>query len=362
MRSQPQIRLHTGYSSAGCGGLRTRLGLQTDPPAVSARAPAVPSWLLIVAEKRGGRHADQKGRFNKCQRKLGIDKISDMTEQSNSDAQRPASLFHYTNASGLLGILNDSLIWASDLRFLNDAQEMTYALDLFKHSLDEMVNPALDPSHPVHEHAESFGAVFESYKSMVRAEMGGASFSIYVACFCEFGDLLSQWRAYGSDHGYAIEFKTAALNAAIGETAGYPPARMLAPVHYGVKAAASALVTAVKDVTKDTNLGHVGVHAHYMALRLSALLATVKHPGFREEREWRTIAGFEKYDHGLTKFRSSSMAIMPYIEIPFPRDAIISIRVGPGRHTDIRKQGVQQLVDKADYKAEVLSSEVPLRS
>jgi hypothetical protein len=33
------------------------------------------------------------------------------------------TLFHYTTAAGLLGILNSSTLWATDLRFLNDAQE-----------------------------------------------------------------------------------------------------------------------------------------------------------------------------------------------------------------------------------------------
>lgn len=288
--------------------------------------------------------------------------MRNVPKQSDLDVQRPASLFHYTDAGGLLGILNSSLLWASDLRFLNDAQEATYALDLFKDSLSEMENPALDASHPVHEYFEDFGVAFERYKELVAAELGGPGFSVYVTCFCESGDLLSQWRAYGSDHGYAIEFKTAALDAAMEKVEGYSHATMLAPVRYGVEAAATVLTTALEDVSKDTNLGHVGVHAHLMALRLSTLLATVKHPGFSEEREWRAIAGFEMGYRGLARFRSSPIAIIPYMEVPFPRDAVISIRVGPGRHIDVRQQGVQQLLDSLDYKADVLFSEVPLRS
>jgi hypothetical protein len=37
-------------------------------------------------------------------------------------------------------------------------------------------------------------------------ELASPDFLVYVTCFCESTDLLSQWRAYGSDHGYAIEF------------------------------------------------------------------------------------------------------------------------------------------------------------
>jgi hypothetical protein len=40
------------------------------------------------------------------------------------------TLFHYTTAAGLLGILNTANIWATDLRFLNDVQEAVYAYDI----------------------------------------------------------------------------------------------------------------------------------------------------------------------------------------------------------------------------------------
>jgi hypothetical protein len=41
------------------------------------------------------------------------------------------TIFHYTTATGLLGILQKFTLWASDLRFLNDAQEAVYALPAF---------------------------------------------------------------------------------------------------------------------------------------------------------------------------------------------------------------------------------------
>ncbi len=186
--------------------------------------------------------------------------------------------------------------------------------------------------------------------------------SVFATCFCEFGDLLSQWRGYGTDHGYAIEFRTDALESAVDGIANYPPSRMLMPVRYGIDAANQIVSTALHDVSQDTNLGHYGVHAHYMALRLSTLLGAIKHPGFSEEREWRVIAAFERHQLEGIQFRSSSMAIVPYIEIAFPYDSIVSVRVGPGRHVEVRQQGVQRLLRSLGYDAEVLCSDVPLRT
>lgn len=63
-----------------------------------------------------------------------------------------------------------------------------------------------------------------------------------------------------------------------------------------------------------------------------------------------------------TRFRTSPMAIVPYIEIPLPDGAIRSIRVGPGNNIEVREAGVRRLLKSVGSEAEVLRSEVPLRS
>jgi hypothetical protein len=57
------------------------------------------------------------------------------------------TLFHYTSATGLRGILQSLSLWASDLRFLNDAQEAIYALDLVVDAVRNIDNPVKEPSH-----------------------------------------------------------------------------------------------------------------------------------------------------------------------------------------------------------------------
>ncbi len=281
------------------------------------------------------------------------------------------TLFHYTTAAGLLGILDSSGFWATDLRFLNDAQEAVYARDLFVGAARSVDNPALQAGHPLHDTAKEFGEAFAGYKKLVARDINSPNFAVYVTCFCESGDLLSQWRAYGSDHGYAIEVKTDALKTAVQQIAGSAtplphgdePAEMsLMQVRYGPDAAADIVSTAMREMSEDTNLGHVGVHAHMMALHLTAMLAGVKHPGFQEEREWRVVAVFEGEGPKHVKFRSTPMAIVPYIEVPLPKDAIVTIRVGPGRHVDVREAGVRRLLRTVGCEAPVLHSEVPLRT
>jgi len=289
--------------------------------------------------------------------------------KEDSTIPKTSTLFHYTTAAGLLGILSTSTLWASDLRFLNDAQEAIYAQDLVADAVRGMKNPVLDPAHFAYGMGEPAVETFAQYQGFVLDALNSAQYGVYVACFCESGDLLSQWRGYGSDHGYAIELNTDALTTALGGLNTYPPATGLEQVRYGSDAAADVVSLAVEAVG-DFNLNHPGVKAEYKALHLSALLATIKHPGFREEKEWRLYAAFESYQQGptvepvsheKTRFRSTPMAIVPYIEVKLPSDAIVTVRVGPGNSTDVREAGVRRLLTSFSSNATVLRSDVPLR-
>jgi Protein of unknown function (DUF2971) len=281
----------------------------------------------------------------------------------------PSTLFHYTTASGLLGILSSSTLWASDLRFLNDTQEAIYAQDVIVDAVRGMKNPVLNPGHFAFGRDQREVDRFAQYQGFVLNALDTAQYGVYVTCFCESGDLLSQWRGYGSDHGYAIEFGIDALITALDGLHTYPPATGLEPVRYGNEAAADVVSLAVEAVA-DFNLNHPGVKSEYKALQLSALMATVKHPGFREEREWRLFAAFDSFQQGPlvepiysepTRFRSTRMAIVPYIEVGFPIDAIVSVRVGPGNSTDVREAGVRRLLKSFGSNATVSRSDVPLR-
>ncbi|MDQ6855008.1 MAG: DUF2971 domain-containing protein [Actinomycetota bacterium] len=278
------------------------------------------------------------------------------------------TLFHYTTAAGLLKILQSSSLWASDHRFLNDAQEALFARDLLVDAVRTMDNPVRSPDHWAHDLGEDAATTFANYQGFIVDELGSSGFGVYVACFCESGDLLSQWRGYGTDHGYSIEVTVDALEATLSGLSTYAPATGVAQVRYGTDAARDVVDAALRSVA-DFNLNHPGVKAHYKALELNSMLARIKHPGFAEEREWRLVAAFEIFDEPIgqvederTKFRSTPMAIVPYIELDLPLDAIVSIRVGPGTNVDVREAGVRRLLKALGSRAEVLQSDLPLRA
>jgi hypothetical protein len=58
--------------------------------------------------------------------------LLELTKVRTIDLVRPKSLFHYTTAEGLYGILNSKRLWASHIFYLNDAMEFKYAVKLLK--------------------------------------------------------------------------------------------------------------------------------------------------------------------------------------------------------------------------------------
>jgi hypothetical protein len=103
--------------------------------------------------------------------------------------QRPDdTIYHYTNASGLIGILKTRAIWATSHLHLNDGLEFEIAAKLFREELEH--SSLTEKQHQV---------FWELIKQMQEPR--------FILSFSQHRDRLSQWRAYctGGD-GYALGF------------------------------------------------------------------------------------------------------------------------------------------------------------
>ncbi|HET8798761.1 MAG TPA: hypothetical protein VFO89_13795, partial [Thermoanaerobaculia bacterium] len=58
----------------------------------------------------------------------------------------PSNLYHYTTADGLRGILTHGHIWATNVRYMNDRSELTYAREVV---FDELNRAVASCDHPV---------------------------------------------------------------------------------------------------------------------------------------------------------------------------------------------------------------------
>lgn len=282
-----------------------------------------------------------------------------------------ALLYHYTTAEGLLGIVGSNTLLATDAEFLNDAQEMQFgratvheALLARAAALDPRPNPMLDTSEA------SRAMVIRSAADHLVSPVGGATepkwYAVYVACFCEDGDLLSQWRGYGKGGGYALGFDAEVLSSATlgdGLPSHYGPS--LIKVRYGVDQV-DRVATEVLAVVGQTATGHPGVHGFFEAgQHVLPALASVKDPAFREEQEWRIVVSSERTG---VRFRQTPVSIAPYVVLQLPTDALRAVIVGPGPHADLRRDAVERLVTGRRFEflvelpeVEVSESSAPFR-
>jgi hypothetical protein len=254
----------------------------------------------------------------------------------------PERLYHYTTAEGVLGILTNSQLFASDLRFLNDARELTFARDVvvarLRQAADELAANPDDDSGAVQARVDLMR--YCAYE----AERVTEWLQVFVTCFCEQGDLLSQWRGYGQLAGYAIGFDRAELEASA------KPPTTLRKVIYGEEAAPK-LTTMVQAIIDHPAMAHTVSRGAAMAEReVIPMVVHVKDSAFSDEKEWRLATTRYTYNAGANDaedevyHRAGRLGITPYVKMPFERSALREIRIGPGPYPKLRQQGVESLL------------------
>src|SRR5258708_2424958 len=104
----------------------------------------------------------------------------------------PEGLYHYTNATALMNIFRTKQLWATNAVYTNDRTEVAHSLvQLMRIVGEDLKDRRTDPA------ADTMLMVVEEFYTIVEA---------FLVCFCTSDDLLSQWRGYGQQGGYAIGF------------------------------------------------------------------------------------------------------------------------------------------------------------
>lgn len=260
-------------------------------------------------------------------------------------------LYHYTTAAGLNGILTSGSIYATDAEFLNDAQELRYGRPELCAAL--MAELGLSPGMVLGQLDGPAGrsgriAVALSYLADDSVERSAAFEPVFVTCFCQDGDLLSQWRGYGGPGGYAIGFDTAVLARLVDADSSCVGVQ---PVQYGPAAVEAMVQRVIDSFRPDPPISRSGSTLSIEGWRhtngfVLAQLATIKHPAFGEEAEWRIIARAAPSEQQI-RFREGTLGLIPYRSIDLGA-AIREIVVGPGTDQRTRELGVRRLLQAHD--------------
>lgn len=269
-------------------------------------------------------------------------------------------LYHYTDSGGLAGIVGSSTLWATNVAFLNDTQEMRFGANLLAAQIEkERVlqfrwgTDSLSPGENLR--ADQLRQYFEETYVPERVIHGP-----YVVCFSREGNDLGQWRGYARA-GYAIGFDRTELFDQTKPSS--PPKLEIRPVIYGNDALSKAysyalqIVEYAKTIEGDRRLTDDEVAK--LAAPPETDVPYFKHAAFAAEAEERLIVNHLRD----VKFRSSDIGLTPYREVDINLSAIREIVIGPGPNQQIRSNAVRVLLDLhfpcSDIK--IIESEIPFR-
>ena len=112
-----------------------------------------------------------------------------------SPPERTGNVYHYTNAQGLLGILQSGSLRASHFLAMNDFSEVRYAIQVATQVIDTVRKGAAQEIRDSLFYWLDVVQTTDKFKTP------------YLACFCDRDNLLSQWREYGAGgDGFALGF------------------------------------------------------------------------------------------------------------------------------------------------------------
>jgi hypothetical protein len=215
-----------------------------------------------------------------------LDGITERLADRAAMAAVPSTLFHYTNAAGLTGIVASGRLRLSDIFNLNDPSEMRHGVQFALRALQEAAAGG-------HRGAKLF---VWKFSEQLTGDIEGVSRQ-FVACFSPRGDDLSQWRAYADNgKGYALGFDGPRLEAAFGKL---PHLTATFAVNYDEsllrEAVAQIAIEALRVAEFPVGKGYDGpalsAFLHALSVQTSnAILYTAmyfKHPAYEIEREYR---------------------------------------------------------------------------
>ena len=231
-----------------------------------------------------------------------------------SDINDYGDVYHYTNSDGLLGIMKSQKLWATDSTFLNDSQEIKHGLEIAEKVILDFEKNTTCP-------------LSKKILNCIKEWIYKYSDEIYIACFSESGDLLSQWKGYGSyGEGVSIKLDSRKL---LRKERKFPFVNIaIKKVIYEIDVQNEIITSKInstleqarkilceypshEDAVIKASAGSAAYYIKNMAVRF-------KNSAFSEEKEWRAIYSNSSHsEEGLQfiNFRVANSEIVPYIEL-----------------------------------------------
>lgn len=224
-----------------------------------------------------------------------------------------AQFCHYTTVSGLQGILRDRCLWMGHVSTFNDPNEIQYGQRLASDMLNGTMQSVTSPKT----------REFLNHLLTQVYILGKSHYQVFVTCFCESDNLLSQWRAYTDKGiGYCLTFvfteqtRLGASAMSQDEGPGFFLRRIIYKPEEQRDLVRRYLQVTVEAVEKALLVQH-DIEPVVMAVEacnvLLDMLVCFKHPAFEEENEWRLVrVTLPEHESEQIGFRERNGLLIPY--------------------------------------------------
>lgn len=294
--------------------------------------------------------------------------------------QKPL-LAHYTSIGALEAILRNNEFWFSNPLYMNDLEEVRFGINEGVNAF--LSSSALEDACGTKERAALLRHNFSFCHQKFDSEH---VIDTYVFCLSEHDPadhdgMLSMWRGYAANgNGAAIVFDTGKLSPRDDTPL------IIARVDYASTDARRQWIAEKIDILarslRSTGIPddklYVPAFAFFERLKTFALFT--KHPGFREEREWRAVymperdlqkAFADMIDYAITsrgiepKLKFKVQPLAGFIEDDVSLDKIIDrIILGPTLSSPLGQASVAKMLDRIApaLKTRVVASSIPFRA
>lgn len=243
-------------------------------------------------------------------------------------------LFHYTSVDSLDKIIGSNCLLASSVSYMNDSSEFEYALKLTCNVLKKKASGESEPLTSILY--ESLLETFAKYTDTI--------VPLFIVSFSEEQNSLSQWRSYTPyGKGVSIEFKPDRIKEHVKRNSlqlvrciyDWPEQeRQISRNLDSAIGQAMKVIGSIILAEDDEGKAIVKDALGRCAWDFLETLGNIKHPDFKEEREWRIISQLIPWSTGgLINYRNKSGIYVPYIEVNFDKTPIFdSVVLGPTAH------------------------------
>ena len=326
-------------------------------------------------------------------------------------------VYHYTSAEGLKGILESKSLWATNTEYLNDFREIKEGIDTIKPLREEFSEFSQEKLEEIY--AKHKGIPLKDIKNkMQNADIDKvnkflASFwdaldenelsDIYTVSFTTERDSLNHWLTYGSEQtSYCIKFNKDKLHdneyfirhKFLIDYADVVYERTKEMLHLLIE----KCLPEVLDCSLDESLDKNELNRKLSKLVIEAFndiafkVASIKNKAFMYEKEYRFILyspgfvvindepkvnyfdfiecsyiDFVELKNGEKEFfplkyrTLKSGIIAPYRAIPFPKNSIEEIIIGPSENNELAVKGLKSLLSSLNFDVEVSSTQTSFR-